>query len=160
MQTLAVAICASGLAPAMPRGIGSSGIGACIIASHLQHETAGRTWRATSHAPAGVCKACTSPIPSPRDPKRRLGGGYGCKSADVLTGGDLRVNVLHAGGQPADERRRARSAQLEAENEHGRSMIARYGREQPRQLFAAVGQAGGERKRVAVIPGCGVSRCP
>ena len=35
----------------MPRGIGSSGIGACTIASHLRHEQAGRTWRTTSKRP-------------------------------------------------------------------------------------------------------------
>ena len=44
-------MCASKLAPAMPRGIGSSGIGACIIASHLRHEQAGRIWRTTSKRP-------------------------------------------------------------------------------------------------------------
>ena len=32
----------------MPRGIGSSGIGACTMVSHLRHEQAGRTWRSTS----------------------------------------------------------------------------------------------------------------
>src|SRR2546421_12771665 len=35
----------------MPRGMGRSGIGACIIASHFRHEHAGRTWRSTSKYP-------------------------------------------------------------------------------------------------------------
>ena len=35
----------------MPRGIGSSGIGACTMVSHLAHEHAGRTWRFTSKCP-------------------------------------------------------------------------------------------------------------
>ncbi len=50
-QNLDVTMCARKLAPAMPRGIGSSGIGACIIASHLRHEQAGRTCRTTSKRP-------------------------------------------------------------------------------------------------------------
>ena len=44
-------MCASKPGPAMPRGIGRSGIGACIIVSHLRHEQAGRTWRTTSKRP-------------------------------------------------------------------------------------------------------------
>jgi transposase len=43
----------------MPRGIGSSGIGACTIASHLRHEQAGRMWRTTSKRPGytGIVQA-------------------------------------------------------------------------------------------------------
>ena len=40
----------------MPRGMGRSGIGACIIASHFRHEHAGRTWRSTSKCAGHVAK--------------------------------------------------------------------------------------------------------
>jgi hypothetical protein len=47
----------------------------------------------------------------------------------------------------ADERRRARLAQLEADNEHGRQLIERYGRETGRLRRAVVGYAGAKRRR-------------
>jgi hypothetical protein len=49
--------------------------------------------------------------------------------------------------QTADERRRLRQAALEAANEHGRSLIERYGRQQPRERYASVGHAGAKRRR-------------
>jgi hypothetical protein len=42
-QNLATIMCARKLASTIPRGIGSSGIGACTIVSHFRHEQAGRT---------------------------------------------------------------------------------------------------------------------
>jgi hypothetical protein len=47
----------------------------------------------------------------------------------------------------ANERRRARQAELEAANEHGRQMAQRYGLEQTRPRFAALGHAGAKRRR-------------
>jgi len=47
----------------------------------------------------------------------------------------------------ADERRRARQAQIEAEQAHGEQLLARYGREMPRRAFAVVGHAGAKRRR-------------
>ena len=44
------------LASTMPRGMGRSGIGACIIVSHFRHEQAGRTWRSTSKCAGHVAK--------------------------------------------------------------------------------------------------------
>jgi len=48
---------------------------------------------------------------------------------------------------PADEPRRARQAQIDAEQAHGEQLLARYGREQPRRAFASVGHANTKRKR-------------
>ena len=48
---------------------------------------------------------------------------------------------------PADERRRARQAELDAANAHGQSLLERYGRETYRPRFAALGHADGKRRR-------------
>jgi hypothetical protein len=48
---------------------------------------------------------------------------------------------------PADERRRARQAQIEAEQAHGEQLLARYGREDRRRQFASVGHAPAKRRR-------------
>ena len=48
---------------------------------------------------------------------------------------------------PADERRRARQAQIEAEQEHGERLLARYGRADTRPRFANIGRLGSKRRR-------------
>jgi hypothetical protein len=48
---------------------------------------------------------------------------------------------------PADERRRARQAQIEAEQAHGEQLLARYGRDVRRERFASVGYAPAKRRR-------------
>lgn len=55
--------------------------------------------------------------------------------------------AVPAAASPADERRRVRQAQIDAENEHGRQLAERYGREMPRQRFAAIGHAVAKRRR-------------
>jgi hypothetical protein len=57
----------------------------------------------------------------------------------------LGMASLHMGAQLGLPPRRARLAQLEAENEHGRQRSP--DREQPRQLFAAVGYPTPSEKR-------------
>ena len=61
----------------------------------------------------------------------------------LMTGDDAEPTE----GAPADQRRRARLAQIEAEQEHGRQLLARYGGEQPCQRFAAVGHVHVKRRR-------------
>jgi hypothetical protein len=46
-----------------------------------------------------------------------------------------------------DNRRRARRARIDAEQEHGQQLLSRYGREQPRERYASVGHAGAKRRR-------------
>jgi hypothetical protein len=46
---------------------------------------------------------------------------------------------------PADDRRRARQADLDAANEHGERLLERYGRTDMRPRFAAVGHANAKR---------------
>lgn len=48
---------------------------------------------------------------------------------------------------PADERRRARQARIDAEQAHGEQLLARYGREDRRRQFASVGHAPAKRRR-------------
>lgn len=55
--------------------------------------------------------------------------------------------VSPATAASTDARRLARLAQIEAEQEHGRQLIARYGRETVRPRFAVVGHAGMKRRR-------------
>jgi hypothetical protein len=50
-----------------------------------------------------------------------------------------------ADATPADDRRRARQAQIEAEQAHGEQLIERYGRTDMRPRFAAVGHANTKR---------------
>jgi hypothetical protein len=50
-------------------------------------------------------------------------------------------------GTPADERRRARQAQIEAEQAHGEQLLARHGRGIERQQFATVGHVSAKRRR-------------
>jgi hypothetical protein len=60
-----------------------------------------------------------------------------------MTGDDTEQND----GNPSDERRRARRAQIEAEQAHGEQLLARYGREDHRRQYASVGHAGAKRRR-------------
>ena len=48
---------------------------------------------------------------------------------------------------PADERRRARQAELDAANEHGQQLVERYGRTDSRSSFAVLGHMDGKRRR-------------
>ena len=48
---------------------------------------------------------------------------------------------------PADQRRRARLAQIEAEQQHGRQLVERYGRDDRRPRFAFVGRAETKQRR-------------
>ena len=48
---------------------------------------------------------------------------------------------------PTDERRRARQAQIEAENERGQQLAERYGRADTRPRFAVLGHADRKRRR-------------
>jgi hypothetical protein len=49
--------------------------------------------------------------------------------------------------EPWERARRARQAQIDAEQAHGESLISRYGRTDFRERLAAVGHAGAKRRR-------------
>lgn len=51
------------------------------------------------------------------------------------------------GLEPWERNRRLRLAQIEAENEHGKCLAERYGRDTLRQRFALVGHADAKRRR-------------
>jgi hypothetical protein len=48
---------------------------------------------------------------------------------------------------PWERKRRLRGADLEAANEHGQQLVARYGRTDSRPTFANLGHMGGKRRR-------------
>lgn len=57
------------------------------------------------------------------------------------------TSPAEATARSTDARRLARLAQIDAEQEHGRQLVERYGSEAPRRRFAAVGHAAAKRRR-------------
>ena len=74
--------------------MGSSGIGACIIASHFLHEQAGRTWRITSKRPGTYSSTSVTASPTLRrspPPQILQASGVACTtSRRGSAGGNVR----------------------------------------------------------------------
>ena len=73
----------------------------------------------------------------------RRSNGCGGREDDPMTADDTDP----AEATPADERRRARQAELDAANAHGQQLVERYGRMDCRPRFAVLGHMDGKRRR-------------